>query len=71
MFQSNVYHSPDPMHHQSNEKDDKKVMGEPEHLKIGPANDFHGGCNDEDEGKGDCYTWQSCNRGKHHDSLTL
>lgn len=59
------------MQHQSNEKDDKQVMGEPEHLKIGPANNFHGGCDNEDEGEGDCYTCQSCNCGEHHNSLAL
>lgn len=56
VYHADAYHLPNPMHHQSDEKDDKEVMGEPEHLKIGPANDFHGGRNDEDESEGDCYT---------------
>lgn len=64
-------HLPDPMDHQSDEKDDEEVMGEPEHLKIGPANDLHGGGNDEDEGKGDYYACQSCDRGEHHNDLAL
>ncbi|GAA6069803.1 uncharacterized [Tachysurus ichikawai] len=64
-------HLPDPMEHESNEKDDKEVMGEPEHLKIGPANDLHGGGNDEDEGEGDHDACYSCDRGEHGNGLAL
>lgn len=59
------------MQHQSDEEDDEEVMREPEHFKIGPANDFHGGGNDEDEGEGDDHTRQSCDRGEHHNGLAL
>lgn len=54
------------MKHQSNEKDDKQVMREPEDLKVGPSDDLHRGGDDEDEGEGDHDTRQSCYCRKHH-----
>lgn len=54
------------MKHQTNEKDDEQVMGEPEHLEIWPSDDLHGRSDDEDEGEGDDHPCQSCYSGKHH-----
>lgn len=41
---------PEAVEDQSNEEDDKEMVGVPEHLKVGPADDLHGRSDDEDEG---------------------
>lgn len=41
---------PEAVEDQSNEEDDKEMVGVPEHLKVGPADDLHGRRDDEDEG---------------------
>ena len=41
------------MDDQADEEDDKEVVRVPEDLKVGPADDLHGGGDDEDEAEGD------------------
>lgn len=54
------------MQHQTNEKDNKQVVGEPEHLEVWPSDDLHGGSDDEDECQGDDHPGQSCYCCEHH-----
>lgn len=54
------------MKHQSDEKDDEQVMGEPEHLEIRSSDDLHGGSDDEDEGERDDHPRQSRYGCEHH-----
>lgn len=59
------------MEHQTNEEDDKEMVSVPEDLKVGPADDFHGGRDDEDESQGNDYTRQAGNGGEHDDGGAL
>lgn len=59
------------MEHQTDEEDDEQMVGVPEDLEVGPADDFHGGCDDEDESQGNDHTRQAGNGGEHDDSGAL
>lgn len=59
------------MKDQPDEKNDKEVVGVPEHLKVWSANHFHWRCDDEDEGECDCHSGQPSNGGEHDDGWVL
>lgn len=57
--------------HQSDEEDDKEVVGVPEHLEVRPADDLHGWSDDEDEGQRDRHARQPGDGGEHDDGRVL
>lgn len=59
------------MEHQSDEEDDKEVVGVPEHLEVRPSDDLHGWSDDEDEGQRDGHARQSGDGGEHDDGRVL
>lgn len=59
------------MEHQADEKDDEQMVCVPEHLKIRPADDLHGGSDDEYESQRDDHTCQPGNGGEHDNGWAL
>lgn len=57
--------------HQADEEDDEEMVRVPENLEVWPADDFHGGSDDEDESQRDDHARQPGDGGEHDDGGAL
>lgn len=62
---------PEAVEHQADEEDDEEMVCVPEHLEVGPADDLHGGGDDEDERQRDSHARQPGDGGEHYDGRVL